>query len=237
MSNAVQDPDVVRGPTRALCRFWKDGADKDAEEVWKTCHKFIEADKKKKAGCELNEVEAHHYLQSSGKTMTALELRNELRKIDVDANGMMALLEYLLFAFKRSVSACLNNPQGTRPRARRAELVCCYRVLSHTAGFSHRSPVIGACLLIHTCLRAGVLHAGGGAEEAKAVEAAQAQVEALQKALADLQVQLAQQKEQEAAAKKAEAEAKASEAAALRENALRCCTCFGTHERFVRGRG
>jgi hypothetical protein len=41
-----------------------------------------------------------------------VELRNELRKIDVDANGMMALLEYLLFAFKRPVGACINNAQG-----------------------------------------------------------------------------------------------------------------------------
>jgi len=30
-----------------------------------------------------------------------VELRNELRRIDVDANGMMALLEYLLFAVRR----------------------------------------------------------------------------------------------------------------------------------------
>ena len=34
-------------------------------------------------------MEAHHFLQSLGKTMTALQLRNELRRIDVDANGMM----------------------------------------------------------------------------------------------------------------------------------------------------
>jgi DNA repair exonuclease SbcCD ATPase subunit len=72
----------------------------------------MEMDKKKKAGNELNEVEAHHFLQSSGKTMTALELRNELRKIDVDANGMMGLLEYLLFQYRRRVTDCLNNAQG-----------------------------------------------------------------------------------------------------------------------------
>jgi len=44
--------------------------------------------------------------------MTALELKQELRRIDVDANGEMALLEYLLFVFRRRVTDCLNNPQG-----------------------------------------------------------------------------------------------------------------------------
>jgi chromosome segregation ATPase len=52
--------------------------------------------------------------------MTALELRNELRRIDVDANGMMALLEYLLFKFRRMVTACLNNPQGGGPEEQKA---------------------------------------------------------------------------------------------------------------------
>jgi len=44
--------------------------------------------------------------------MTALELKEQLRRIDVDANGLMALLEYLLFKYNRSVALCINNPQG-----------------------------------------------------------------------------------------------------------------------------
>jgi len=39
-------------------------------------------------------------------------LKEQLRRIDVDANGLMALLEYLLFKFERSVLKCINNPQG-----------------------------------------------------------------------------------------------------------------------------
>jgi len=96
-----------------LNTFWSEGGESQAEEVWTTVHKFIELDPKKKSGNELNEVQAHHYLQSLGKTMTALELPNELRRIDVDANGQMALVEYLLFYFKKLVSTCLNNSQGT----------------------------------------------------------------------------------------------------------------------------
>jgi hypothetical protein len=98
-----------------LNAFWVDGAESQAEEVWGTAHKFVELDPKKKNGMELNEVQAHHFLQQGGKTMTALELRNELRRIDVDANGQMALLEYLLFLYKRLVTSCINNPQGGGP--------------------------------------------------------------------------------------------------------------------------
>jgi len=52
--------------------------------------------------------------------MTALELKNELRQIDVDANGQMALLEFLLFQYKRGVKACLTNPQGGGPEEQKA---------------------------------------------------------------------------------------------------------------------
>jgi len=45
--------------------------------------------------------------------MTALELKEALRRIDIDANGLMALIEYLLFKYARSVVKCVNNPQGS----------------------------------------------------------------------------------------------------------------------------
>jgi len=61
----------------------------------------------------LDPVLSSHYLQGINKAMTALELREALRRIDVDANGQMALLEYLLFKYTRSVLACINNPQGS----------------------------------------------------------------------------------------------------------------------------
>ena len=48
--------------TGYLNAFWPHGAEKEAEEIWKTTQKFIEQDKKKKQGNELNEVEAHREL-------------------------------------------------------------------------------------------------------------------------------------------------------------------------------
>ncbi len=96
-----------------LNAFWTEGADAEAESVWQAAHGFAEVDHAKgKNGNELNEVAAHHYLQSIGRTLTAIELRKELRKIDIDANGEMALCEYLLFLNNRDVIKCVTNPQG-----------------------------------------------------------------------------------------------------------------------------
>jgi len=92
--------------------FWTYGADEQAEEVWTITHKFQELDVKKKEGRELDPVLSAHYLQGLGKPMTALELKEALRRIDVDANGMMALLEYLLYKYGRSVVKMVQLPQG-----------------------------------------------------------------------------------------------------------------------------
>jgi len=95
--------------------FWG-AAEKEAENIWKFAHKFIELDEKnRKNGCELDEFLAHKFLESLGETLTVLELRNKLRKIDLDANGKMALLEYLCFRFSKSVAQAANAPQGGSP--------------------------------------------------------------------------------------------------------------------------
>jgi hypothetical protein len=39
-------------------------------------------------------------------------LREQLRKIDLDVNGKMALLEYLCFRYNKGVQACIDAPQG-----------------------------------------------------------------------------------------------------------------------------
>ena len=101
-----------------LNAFWTQGGDAEAESVWKTMHDFIAVDHAKgKNGNQLDEVLSHHYLQKVGRTLTAIELRHELRKIDLDANGEMALAEYLIFRANqmgtpREVLSLINNPQG-----------------------------------------------------------------------------------------------------------------------------
>jgi len=98
-----------------LNAFWLEGAEQDSENVWKFAQKFIELDSKKKEGNELDEFFSHKFLESLGETLTVIALREKLRKIDMDANGKMALLEYLLFKFGKLPKDVVNAPQGGNP--------------------------------------------------------------------------------------------------------------------------
>jgi len=93
--------------------FWDVGAEKETESIWKCAQKFIELDEKKKQGCELDEFWSHKFLESLGETLTVLKLREKLRQIDLDMNGKMALLEYLLFKYGNTVQECVDAPQGS----------------------------------------------------------------------------------------------------------------------------
>jgi DNA repair exonuclease SbcCD ATPase subunit len=96
--------------------FWTEGAEKEAETIFKFTQKFIELDDKKKAeGCELDEFQAHKFLESLGETLTVVALRERLRKIDLDCNGKMALLEYCCFKYSKGVKQIINAPQGENP--------------------------------------------------------------------------------------------------------------------------
>jgi len=92
--------------------FWKDGAEQEAENIWNFSNKFAELDPKKKEGNELDEFWSHKFLESLGETLTVVKLREELRKIDLDANGKMALLEYLSFRYNKTVQQVIDSPQG-----------------------------------------------------------------------------------------------------------------------------
>jgi len=92
--------------------FWKSGAEAAHEEIWKYTQKFIELDTKKAEGNELDEFWSHKFLESFGETLTVIALREKLKKIDLDANGKMALLEYLCFKYDKTVKAAVDAPQG-----------------------------------------------------------------------------------------------------------------------------
>jgi len=92
--------------------FWND-IQKESENIWKFTQKFIELDDSNKAnGCELDEHTAHKFLESLGETLTVLALRDKLRKIDLDCNGKMALLEYFCFKYGKTVRQVIDAPQG-----------------------------------------------------------------------------------------------------------------------------
>jgi len=92
--------------------FWADGAEQESENIWKFTQKFIELDSQKKNGNELDEFWSHKFLESLGETLTVIQLREKLRKIDADVNGKMALLEYLAFRYQKSIPSVIDAPQG-----------------------------------------------------------------------------------------------------------------------------
>lgn len=74
---------------------------------------FVELDIQKKAeGSDLDEFNAHRFLEKVQETKTVKELREQLKAIDLDFNKRMAMLEYCLFRYKKSVSDFVGRPQG-----------------------------------------------------------------------------------------------------------------------------
>lgn len=46
---------------------------------------------------ELDELQAHMFLEARGETKTVKDMREELREIDIDNNNYVAFIEYLMF--------------------------------------------------------------------------------------------------------------------------------------------
>jgi hypothetical protein len=87
---------------------------KEAENVWNWTHKFGEVDVTNgKEGHALNEFEAHRFLESLGETLTVVEMRQRLKEVDIDFDGKISMLDYLIWRFKRSIKELLSRPQGT----------------------------------------------------------------------------------------------------------------------------
>jgi len=92
--------------------FWEE-LESQAENVWKWVELFAELDQDKKGdGCELDEFWSHKFLESLGKTMTVIEMREKFRTIDVDFNKRMSLIEFLSYQFKKSIQQVIDAPQG-----------------------------------------------------------------------------------------------------------------------------
>jgi len=91
--------------------FWAT-EEAEAENIWKFTNGFISLDAKKKEGNELDEFWSHKFLESLGETLTVINLREKLRKIDLDANGKMSLMEYLMFRYSKTIPEVLTAPQG-----------------------------------------------------------------------------------------------------------------------------
>jgi chemotaxis protein histidine kinase CheA len=99
-----------------LNAFWTRGAEPDKELIWSLAKKMTSFTKKGAAGTDLDELEAHKFIEALGETLTVIELRERLRKIDLNNDNKMAMIEYLLFRFPylgdNTVVACIEAPQA-----------------------------------------------------------------------------------------------------------------------------
>eukprot|EP01119_Soliformovum_irregulare_P009667 TRINITY_DN2321_c0_g3_i1.p1 TRINITY_DN2321_c0_g3~~TRINITY_DN2321_c0_g3_i1.p1 ORF type:complete len:235 (-),score=78.25 TRINITY_DN2321_c0_g3_i1:592-1296(-) len=103
-----------------LNAFWPELSG-SAEDVWKACNKMVELDSQKgKNGSDLDEFNAHRFLEQLGTTKRVVELRESLREIDLDFNKRMALIEFLLFHYKQTIKELLSRPQGESEELQKA---------------------------------------------------------------------------------------------------------------------
>uniref|UniRef100_A0A2P2I6M8 Actin bundling protein n=1 Tax=Hirondellea gigas TaxID=1518452 RepID=A0A2P2I6M8_9CRUS len=104
-----------------LNAYWKE-RQSDVEDIWGYVEAMSELDEKNgKDGCDLDELKSHVFLEKQGGTMTVLELRNKLRKMDLDFNKRMAMIEFLLFKYDEDVKDLLKRPQGTDEALNKAQ--------------------------------------------------------------------------------------------------------------------
>ncbi|KAL6050244.1 putative Actin bundling protein [Balamuthia mandrillaris] len=95
-----------------LNAFWPELGAAEAENVWKYEHKFEELDlEKKKEGNDLDEFNAHRFLEFWGETKTVVALRELLSELRLDRKKRMSLVEYLLVKYNQSVQELLSRPQ------------------------------------------------------------------------------------------------------------------------------
>jgi len=104
-----------------LNAYWKELSG-EAENIWGYWTLIVKLDEKKKAeGNDVDEFIAHVFLEKLGETKRVVELREELRAIDLDRNKRMALIEFLLFHYKKTISDLLSRPQGTDEALEKAQ--------------------------------------------------------------------------------------------------------------------
>ena len=94
-----------------LNAYWTD-VGTDAEKVWIRHAKFVELDLQKGAeGSDLDEFNAHRFLETFDETKTVIGLREILAEHGIDRKKRMSMIEYLLVKFSKHVQDLLSRPQ------------------------------------------------------------------------------------------------------------------------------
>jgi hypothetical protein len=86
-----------------LNAFWEDFAAAEAENLWNFVDQMVRIDGRKDAGNDLDELEAHRFLEKADSAHTVLEMRALLRKTGAigqnDRPKSVPLSHYLLFKY------------------------------------------------------------------------------------------------------------------------------------------
>mmetsp|Transcript_10104 Transcript_10104/g.16964 ORF Transcript_10104/g.16964 Transcript_10104/m.16964 type:complete len:304 (+) Transcript_10104:55-966(+) len=100
--------------------FWAEEK-QNAETIFKAYQKFVELDKESKklgeAGNELDHFWSAKFLEDFDQALTATARKEALRKIDVDSNGNISLIEYCTWKYNKKITDVENAPQGDNQEA------------------------------------------------------------------------------------------------------------------------
>lgn len=98
-----------------LNAYWKKFGQKEATNVFDYYNKCVEFDEKKAAGNQLDELNAHRFLEKVDKTLTVVSLRDKLGKAGIDKNAKrkyVPLTHFLVIHYNVNPSELANAPQG-----------------------------------------------------------------------------------------------------------------------------
>jgi len=117
--------------------FWNEGASENAEDIWEACHtmmeiqmgikimygrKLLDDEKDVKERNDIDQFQAHRFLEHFGETKTASQLRRELKTIDLDKDNRLCLSEYLVSKYNKTVADLISAPQGSSTPEQKAAL-------------------------------------------------------------------------------------------------------------------
>jgi len=102
--------------------FWGD-LEKEADAIWDLVHIMIEIECGKpkkygklkweeKEGHDLDQFQAHRFLEQIGESMTVKELRSKIGFLDIDKNKRLSLTEFLVDKYKKNIVDVIEAPQG-----------------------------------------------------------------------------------------------------------------------------
>eukprot|EP00471_Norrisiella_sphaerica_P007631 CAMPEP_0184493252 /NCGR_PEP_ID=MMETSP0113_2-20130426/25499_1 /TAXON_ID=91329 /ORGANISM="Norrisiella sphaerica, Strain BC52" /LENGTH=418 /DNA_ID=CAMNT_0026878453 /DNA_START=41 /DNA_END=1297 /DNA_ORIENTATION=+ len=100
--------------------YWEEIFEKDmtqAENVYQWVKIHEDICPKKKNGAELNEFDAHRFLEKINETLSVKDMRAFLKSVDIDFNKMVSLTEYLVSKYRVQWKELVHKPQDDKQAA------------------------------------------------------------------------------------------------------------------------